>query len=336
MLLHVLEMPDHLLAFITSGATPGSFHLSSKISFGIQALNLSISDATSSIVILFAHTGVDDLAVRNGNVARALLEVEGSDVGERSIQDTITVFQRTHSLLGFRTQLLLRFVLERSLLCRLLHLDRARVLDLLNAGDVIVTQAIDMHAVVLVKVGATNIPVEADSVFVLFIGRLDNIESVSDHVGMLQPPAQGLNLLDSNEACKIVHLSLGVATIGLQTREVEELCTVVNLFPEALLHSLLCLAQRLVKLIVVQVSQYTHHIRHTMVVQQAKELKGLHFEANTSIDQQERQVHDFGHVDHSLHVCRTLHKCDALVLVRSQSDRASHRCHLLLGEMMDE
>lgn len=98
---------------------------------------------------------------------------------------------------------------------RFLEFNRARVLNFLDAGNVIVTKAINMDTVVLIQVGAAHIAVEADRVLVLVLRRLDDIKPVSDHVGMLHPPAQVLDLLDCDEPCKIVHLSLGVATIGL-------------------------------------------------------------------------------------------------------------------------
>lgn len=193
-----------------------------------------------------------------------------------------------------------------------------------------------MKSVVLVKVCSSHVAVKADSVRFLLVRGLNHVEAVSDHVGMLGPPRQRLELLHGDETTQIVDLSLGVVTIRGEAREVEELGTIVHFLPEALLHSLLCLAQVLVELVVVEMGQDSHHVGHSVVVQQTKELKCLHLEADGGVDQEQGQVHNFGHIDHRLHIRGTLHKRDSLVFVCPQGDGASHGRHFLLREVMHQ
>ena len=227
-------------------------------------------------------------------------------------------------------------MLKGFLLGRLSELDWARVFHLGDAADIIITKSVYMHSIVLVEIGTPDVAIEADSVLVRVLWCLNDIESVSHHVGVLEPPAQVSDLLDRDEACQIIDLSLGIGAIALQSREVKEFGTIMNLLPESLLHSLLRLAQLLVQLVVVKMSKHAHHIGHTMVVKQAKEFEGLHLKTNACINQEQGKVDYFSHIYHRLHVGRTLHKSDSLVLVSSQSDRSSHVRHFLFRKVMHE
>ena len=193
-----------------------------------------------------------------------------------------------------------------------------------------------MHAVVLVEIGTPYVAIETNSVLIGILWCLNNIKSVSHHVCVLESPTQVSDLLDRYKARQIIDLSLGIGAIALQSREVKEFGTIMDFLPESLLHTLLRLAQLLVQLVVVKMGKHAHHIGHTMIVKQAKELEGLHLEADACIDQKQGKVDDFCHIYHRLHVGRTLHKSDSLVLVCSQSDCSSHVGHFLFRKVMHE
>jgi len=69
----------------------------------------------------------------------------------------------------------------------------------------------------LIKVGTTNIPVEAHSVVVWVSLSLNDIKPVSYEVRVLSAPLKHLYFLDRNVPAKIVHFSFWVATISLQS-----------------------------------------------------------------------------------------------------------------------
>ena len=153
---------------------------------------------------------------------------------------------------------------------------------------------------------------------------------------MLGAPREKLDLLDCDESCQVIDFSFGVASVALEPREVKELGSIVDFLPKSLLHSLFGLPEVLVELVVVQMGQDAHDIWHTVVVEETEELKGLHFKANGRVNQQQSQVYNLRHIDHGLHVGGTLHKCDSLVLVRTQCDGPSHRVDFLLGKVVDK
>lgn len=82
----------------------------------------------------------------------------------------------------------------------------------------------------------------------------NHVKAIGNDVGMLHAPRQRLDLLNGDVSTKVVNLSLRVLAISLETREVKQLGSIIDLLPEALLHLLLCLSQLLIKLEVVQVS----------------------------------------------------------------------------------
>ena len=59
-----------------------------------------------------------------------------------------------------------------------------------------------------------------------------------------------------------------------------------------------------------------------MILQERKELKRLHLETDGRVNKDQSQVRYFGQINHSLHVSRTLDKCDARVLIGPQGNRA--------------
>ena len=73
LLLHVLQLPDHLLPLI---------------SLTLFLLSLCFSH----FLVLFLHSGIDYLLVRDGNVACAFFEVEGTDITKRRVQDFLLIF----------------------------------------------------------------------------------------------------------------------------------------------------------------------------------------------------------------------------------------------------
>jgi len=95
------------------------------------------------------------------------------------------------------------------------HLNGARVVNLCDAGDLEIAQAIQVHSVVLIEVGATHVPVEGNSVLIWGLWCLDNVEPVSNDVRMVCAPAEKLDLLDGNEAGQVGDFSPGVAAIAL-------------------------------------------------------------------------------------------------------------------------
>ena len=110
-------MPDHSLAFVACGLR-GSPALSSglDISISIDLLDTSSSDAFSAVLVSSTFTSdscVDDLAIRNRNIARCLLEIQGTDVREGSVQHLLTILERPHGALRLDAKLLLTLMLQR-------------------------------------------------------------------------------------------------------------------------------------------------------------------------------------------------------------------------------
>ena len=79
-----------------------------------------------------------------------------------------------------------------------------------------------MHFLVFVQISSSNISVNRDCV-VLEILRLvlNHVESVRNHVRMVDSPAERLDLLNCDEPSQVVNLSLGVHSISLLSREIE-------------------------------------------------------------------------------------------------------------------
>ena len=110
-------MPDHTLAFIACGLR-GSPALSSSldISIGIDLLDASSSDTFSAVLVSSTFTSdscIDDLAIRNSDIARCLLKVKSTDVREGSVQNLFTVLEYPHGALRLNAKLLLPLMLKR-------------------------------------------------------------------------------------------------------------------------------------------------------------------------------------------------------------------------------
>ena len=74
-----------------------------------------------------------------------------------------------------------------------------------------------MHSVIFIEVCATDVAIEADSVLVGILWRLHHVKPVSDHVGVLLPPGEILDLLHGDKPGQIVHFCLRVGTVSLET-----------------------------------------------------------------------------------------------------------------------
>ena len=110
-------MPDHTLAFIARGLR-GSPALSSglDISISIDLLDTSSSDAFSAVLVSSTFTSdscIDDLAIRDRNIARCLLKIKSTDVRKGSIQHLLTVLERPHGALRLDAKLLLALMFKR-------------------------------------------------------------------------------------------------------------------------------------------------------------------------------------------------------------------------------
>ena len=71
----------------------------------------------------------------------------------------------------------------------LFKLNWARIFSLLDALDLIVTKSIHMDSLMLVEIGSSDIAVEGDSVIIRVVLGLNNIEAISNNIGVLHPPA---------------------------------------------------------------------------------------------------------------------------------------------------
>ena len=68
----------------------------------------------------------------------------------------------------------------------------------------------------LVQVGASNIAIEADRVFLSVLWSLNDVKSVCDDVSVLGAPRQISDLLNGNETRQIVDFGLWIGAIRLQ------------------------------------------------------------------------------------------------------------------------
>lgn len=105
----------------------------------------------------------------------------------------------------------------------------------------------------LVQISTSHIPIERHKICVLVIHSFDHVEFVRYEIGVLSAPIEQFYLLHSYEPSKIVDLSFRVVSVGLESAKVKKFRSIVNLFPEALLHSFLSPSQILINLKVVQV-----------------------------------------------------------------------------------
>jgi hypothetical protein len=94
-----------------------------------------------------------------------------------------------------------------------LKLNRARILNLLETRDFVVTNTIDMNTLVLIEVSASHIAIERHQVGVGVIHRLDHIKFIRDQVGVLGTPIQQLYLLHCHESGQVINFGLGVVAI---------------------------------------------------------------------------------------------------------------------------
>ena len=83
----------------------------------------------------------------------------------------------------------------------LLCFDGTGIIDTLNIEDIVVTEAVDVHALVLVEVGAANVAEDWHGVVlgVLLLG-FDGVEPVSYDVGVSYAPRERPEFLHCDEA----------------------------------------------------------------------------------------------------------------------------------------
>lgn len=80
-----------------------------------------------------------------------------------------------------------------------------------------ITDSIDMNALVLIHVCASDVAVERNNVGQRFVHSFNHIKSISDQVRMLGAPIEKFDFLHGDEAGEIVHFHAGVVAIRLQT-----------------------------------------------------------------------------------------------------------------------
>lgn len=72
-----------------------------------------------------------------------------------------------------------------------------------------------MDALVLVKVGSSDIAIEGDRVEVRVFLSLYHVEAICNHIRVLHSPTQRLDLLDRDVPAQVMHLCLGVLAVRL-------------------------------------------------------------------------------------------------------------------------
>lgn len=109
-----------------------------------------------------------------------------------------------------------------------------------------------------------------------------------------------------------------------EAREVEELGARVDFLPEALLEALLGGAQGLVVLELVHVGEDAHDFGEAVDLQHVQELKGLHFEPETGVDEEQHEVGNLRKVDHGGQGVGALEEGEAALLARHHRHGAAH------------
>ena len=136
------------------------------------------------ICILFVELCVYDILIWDGNVPGSLLKVHRSDVAERRVQYSLLVLQSAASLLFAGSIIMLLL----PLLHCLFKFDGTRILHFLNALNLIVSETVHVNSLMLVQVGASDIAEERHCV-VFLVGRgFNNVETIGNHIGMLNSP----------------------------------------------------------------------------------------------------------------------------------------------------
>lgn len=172
-LFSILHLEDHLLSLVEI--------------LSVACINASQS-VSKAVLVLVVKSGEHYVLVWDVDISSCLLKVHGSNVGVGGVEHTLLVLEV--SLLALLDKaFFLGLVLGLLLLHCLLELDGARVLKLLHVFDVKVAQAINVDALVLVEVGASDVAVDGDRVvgLVLVLG-LDHVKSIGDDVGVVYPP----------------------------------------------------------------------------------------------------------------------------------------------------
>ena len=104
------------------------------------------------------------------------------------------------------------------LLDRFLEFNWTWVLHFLDVQNIEVTETIDVNSLIFVEIGSPDISENRYCVIlVIFLLKLNHIDSVSENIGVLNTPRKLLDFLHSNKPSKIVYLRLRIETIFLLT-----------------------------------------------------------------------------------------------------------------------
>ena len=150
-------------------------------------------------------------------------------------------------------------------------------------GDALHAQVPDTRYVHLrseSQVGAAEVAVQRDGPVAFALGRTDLLagcqvfETVGEEVGVGVAEDEGAELHNADEAREVEDLGVGVAAVH-NAREVEELCALVDLGPEALLEGFLGCTEGSSLLDEVEVSEDANDLRKPVRLEDIEKLKGF-------------------------------------------------------------
>lgn len=230
--------------------------------------------------------------------------------------------------------------------------ESTRVRQSLDVDDLEITSSRDMHlGVTCRQIGSTKVTVQGDGTvdfWVLpdcFTGR-EIRQTIGKEIRVLVPEDQRTELHDANEATEQVDFSVRVATVD-DTREMEELGTLVDFCPETMLQPLLGVLECLLLLDEVEVSQKTNDFGETVRLKNVEKLECFlivsktlvlahHLESKTSINHEQNQVGDLANVNHGVEIVVALDECQTTGLAADTGDGSANVIQVVLGEALDE
>ena len=303
---------------------------------------------------LVLHAGELDVVVGNGDVARVVVEVQGAQVAGRSVDYPLALVQGSLLLALFadfghhafflllRLALVVLFlflaVLDVSLrqvfrlfLLVILLVLRTGIVDHFDVGDLIVAESDQVDLSVHSIAAASHIAVkgDVDLIFGLVVSILNGLPAIGNEVRMAGAPRKGWWLGSANITSQLGDFDLGIRSL-FPLGHGEQLAVATDLILKSLLELLPRLPELLVVPEVVEVGEHAHHVGEAVALEQREELEGLHFEAQTGVDDQQHDVCYFGQVDHGGDVGRAFDDGDPLLFVAAEGDRACDLVHLVL------
>jgi hypothetical protein len=158
-----------------------------------------------------------------------------------------------------------------------------------------VSQARDVCGLPLSQVGSAHVAVKRNvsvgkGVCLQRGGGRHVFEAIGQDVGVVVAPYKRAVLGNRDEACEVGHLALWVAAALFEGAEVEELGAGVHVRPKAVLQDLLGAAQLLVDFEGVEVGEDAHDFGEAVHLQNVQKLKGLHFKAKSSVNEQKDEI----------------------------------------------